>query len=230
MFITLSNHDASNKVDLAYGIDNCDGNKEATVHEVSYTIKWLNVTGTDYYIDIKKGEALAEKYVLPEGYYNFCILKETLFDPIDVDITLNKANLKVKISFARNRLVTELTLSSKLAELLGFKKERLYEGRKKTFVADTPINFGVYKLLYIYLQELNSAENLHNGVPSTLLRIVSAGTLGFCDTEVIRFPTPQFKSLQHGHINALHLHILGDEGKVVDVDNFCVVLEIRNKT
>ena len=54
MFIPLSNHDASKKVDLAYGIDNCDGNKEVTVYEVTYIIKWLTVTGTEYYIDIKK--------------------------------------------------------------------------------------------------------------------------------------------------------------------------------
>ena len=54
MFITLSNHDTSKKVDLAYGIDNCDGNKEVSIHEVSYTIKWVNVTGGDYYIVVEK--------------------------------------------------------------------------------------------------------------------------------------------------------------------------------
>ena len=227
MFITLSNHDTSKKVDLAYGIDNCDGNKEVTVHEVSYTIKWLNVTGTEYYIDIKKREAPAERSVLPEGYYNFCILKETLFDPHGIDISLNKANLKVKVNFARNTEITNLVLSRELANLLGF--EQTHGGGRKTFEADYPINFGVHKLLYIHLQELNSAKNLHNGVPSTLLRIVPAGALGFCDTVVIRFPTPQFKSLQTDHINALHLHIQGD-GKLVDVDDICVVLEIRKKT
>jgi len=229
MFITLTNHDTSKKVDLAYGVDNSDANKEIAVHEISYTIKWLNVTGKEYYIDVKKSDGHVERSVLPEGYYNFCIMKETLFDPVDIDVSLNKANLKVKINFARNRDIAELTLSSKLAEILGFQKEKMTEVRKKTFVADSPISFGVHKLLYIHLQELNSADNLHNGVPSTLLRVVSAGTLGFCDTEVIRFPTTQFKSLQHGHINALHLSIHGDENRLVGIDDFCAVLEIRNK-
>ena len=71
MFITLTNHDANKKVDLAYGIDNCDGSKEVTVHELSYTIKWLNVTGKDYHIVVTKGEATDLVSVLPEGYYNF---------------------------------------------------------------------------------------------------------------------------------------------------------------
>ena len=226
MFITLTNHDTSDKVDLVYGIDNCDGNKEVSIHEVSYTIKWLNVTGRDYFIFVVKKEAPSEEITLPEGYYNFCILKETLFDPHGIDITLNKANLKAKISFARNKEITNLVLSKPLANLLGFRQTNA--GGIKTFEADYPINFGVHKLLYIHLQELNSAENLHNGVPSTILRIVPAGAQGFCDIAVVRFPTPQFKSLQRGHINALHLHIQGD-GKLVDVDDFCVVLEVRNK-
>ena len=90
MFITLTNHDTSKMVDLVYGVDNCDGNKEIAVHEISYTIKWLNVTGKDYYIDVKKADGHVERSVLPEGYYNFCIMKESLFDPIDIDVSLNR--------------------------------------------------------------------------------------------------------------------------------------------
>ena len=76
MFITLTNHNRSKNVDLAYVVDNYDGNKEIEVHEISYTIKWLNVTGKDYYIEVKKGDGHVERFVLPDDYYNFCIMKD----------------------------------------------------------------------------------------------------------------------------------------------------------
>ena len=141
-------------------------------------------------MDVKTSSG-TKRTVLTEGYYNFCELKESLFDPIDVEAYLNKANLKIKINFSKNRDVQELSFSSKLAEILGNEMKR--EGSKKVYVGVNPVNLGVHKFLYIHLHELNSAENLHNGVPSTLLRVVPAGSLGFCDTEVIRFPSLQFK-------------------------------------
>ena len=228
MFISLTNHQTDKPVNLTYGIDNVGvdniNSKKIAVHEISYTIKWLNVTGTDYYMDVKTLSG-TERTVLAEGYYNFCDLKESLFDPIDVDVFLNKANLKIKINFLKNKDILELSFSKKLADILGNEMKR--EGVKKVYVSVNPVNFGVHKFLYIHLHELNSAENLHNGTPSTLLRVVPAGSLGFCDTEVVRFPSLQFKKIQHGHINALNLSVHGDNNKLVKIDDLCIILEIK---
>ena len=235
MFISLTNHQTDKPVNLTYGIDNVVDNinvvgnanvdgKTIAVHEISYTIKWLNVTGLDYYMDVKTSSG-TERTVLAEGYYNFCDLKESLFDPIDVDVNLNNANLKIKINFSKNKDILELSFSKKLADILGSEMKR--EGVKKVYVGVNPVNLGVHKFLYIHLHELNSAENLHNGTPSTLLRVVPAGTLGFCDTEVIRFPSLQFKKLQPGYINALNLSVYGDNNKLVKIDDLSIILEVR---
>jgi hypothetical protein len=237
MFITLANLDTSKPVTLPYGIDNRDGNKVVAIHEMFYTVKWSNIKDDSYYVRVGVGNSINDlssegKHIISPGYYDFCTLANWFQSEFKIKATLNPANFIVTLEFPSQH-TAELAFSENLAKLLGLKGPAVgphlvgvgLGGKTKT--GDYPANLSVHKVLNVHLNELNTYENVHNGFTSTLLRCLPVGSAAYCETVVVRFPKLQFKTLGASFFDSLSLYVTNQDGKHVQMDDFCVVLEVK---
>ena len=85
---------------------------------------------------------------------------------------------------------------------------------------------GVNKSLYLYLNELNTTENLLNGKPSNLLEIITTERSSYCERETKEYISPRYKQLSKGFFENLHLTIKNEKDELVDFNELIVVLKI----
>ena len=225
MYITITD---LNDNKIYNGIDNNLGNLHVALCEISYSVNWLNIS------EKLKNNKISEKggrtITIPDGYYNFCTLAKIAFTPFNIIAELNEANLLVTLKFPKPP--TSYTLSPNLKTMLGFHKK--FEkgisieifGFEKIITGTKPINMGVNKSLYLYLNELNTTENLLNGKPSNLLEIISTERSSYCERENKEYISPRYKRLTKGFFENLNLSIRNEKDDFIDFNDLVIVLQI----
>ena len=64
-------------------------------------------------------------------------------------------------------------------------------------------------MLWVHLEEINKAENIVDGAPSTLLAGIGLGCHVFGDINTVRVECPEYKRLRDGTIGELKVSIRG---------------------
>ena len=233
MYITIITQDRP--IALDYPIDNECGNLQVALHEIVYKVKWFNISEAkeNNWIQVQDGQGYTIKSVtIDDGYYGFCALKEELSEA-GIELKLNNANLKITLTFKPEQPRESYNFAGGLAKMLGFETNDqaihnfAVATHNRTFEGQNPIDLAINSLLYVHLNELNTNENLYDGRPSTVLRVIPAGSSAYCVHEIKTFTNLQFKPLVHGHHEKLNLRITDQTGKRVRCDDLHVVLEIK---
>ena len=68
------------------------------------------------------------------------------------------------------------------------------------YTGDRPVNFASRKILWVHLEELNTADINVDGAPSTLLAGIGLGRHAFGDINTTRIECPEFKRLRNGTV------------------------------
>ena len=225
MFINTTEQELT----LNYPIDNREGKLQIAIHEMFYRVKWFNISDKMKNNWVKKYDngRVVSMLTLQDGYYGFCELKDILRKKYEIDLELHDANLTVTMTFKPVEALYKF--AEKLTTILGFEGNLFYvDSNKFTFEGPNPLDLEVNSPLYIHLDELSTTENLFNGRPSTVLRVVSASdSASYCKHEVKTFSSPQFKKLINRHIDILRIRIKDKNGHEVKCDELFMVLEIK---
>ena len=214
MYITITD---LNDNKIYNGIDNDSGNLHVALCEISYSVNWLNIS--EKLKNNKVSETGGKTITIPDGYYDFCTLAKIAFKPFDISAELNEANLLVTLKFPKPS--ASYTLSPNLKTMLGF--GNLFG---KIVTGTKPINMGVNKSLYLYLNELNTTENLLNGKPSNLLEIISTERPSYCEIETKEYISHRYKRLMKGFFENLNLSITNEKGDLINFNDVVIVLQI----
>ena len=224
MFINIT----QKEITLDYPIDNSKGNKLMAIREMFYRVNWFNISERKENNWIKKfvNNQLDSVLTLHDGYYGFCELKEELKDKYGINLSLSNANLKVTLTFKQES--ASFTFAKKLAVILGFaNNEFLITTNDHIFESDKSLDLEVNSPLYVCLDELSSSENLWNGKPSKVLRVVpSTNNASYCQHEIKSFLSPQFKKLTNRMINKLTFRITDYDGQEIVCDGLFIVVEV----
>ena len=155
-------------------------------------------------------------FTIPPGLYGFDQLKEVL------EGASSRPTHTLKVSRA-NGLIT-LTVASGWGVLLsdgllsflglddGLGGVWLDAG---VFTGDRPVNFATRQMLWVHLEEINAAENIVNGAPSTLLAGIGLRRHAFGDINTARMECPVYKRLRDGTIGELKVSIRNASGKAI---------------
>ena len=117
-----------------------------------------------------------------------------------------------------------IRLTDNLRRILGIDESGWIGGE---YEGDRPVNCITHKWFHIYLDQLSTTSNLVDGAPSTLLAIVPAASDG--GIVDINPHYPMYKKMEVGHIHQLTLHVLDENGTIVQnrESPITAVLEIR---
>ena len=96
-----------------------------------------------------------------------------------------------------------------------------------TFVGDRPVNFSSTKMLYLYLEQLNTTDNYVGGAPSALLAMVGLGCHSFGDIDTVRVRRPDFKRLRRGTVSELKVVIMDDTGRPLDNHDLTITVVLE---
>ena len=162
----------------------CRGLKVA-LFELTYYHRWLNFGAALENNQVSTGRTTLK---IPDGYYNACELDDVL-QPLGTKISLHVPTGRLMLS-AEKRLV----LNRRLADLFGFSGDTFEPG--KTYSADEPHR--LYREICVHLAGIRTAENLHNGAPSTLLRSVPVKNERCGGGRIETFPGLQYKHWHRG--------------------------------
>ena len=83
----------------------------------------------------------------------------------------------------------------------------------------------------VHLEEINTAENVVNGAPSTLLAGIGLGRHAFGDINTVRMECPEYKRLRDGTVGELKVSIRDASGKAISNQDLPihVTLEVVRK-
>ena len=87
-------------------------------------------------------------------------------------------------------------------------------------------------MLWVHLKEINTAENIVNGAPSSLLISIGLGRQSFGDINTVRMECPEYKRLRDGTINELKVSVRdASSGKAISNQDLPihVTLEVVRK-
>jgi len=233
MFHTLSDVQSGESVFLQQYIDNRNGHLCIGLKSITFAAGWYN---------IKQGETFSWKNTggpeetlnIPPGLYGFAQLQETLekASPSPTHtLEVNKVNGLITLTVASGR---EVLLSDGLLTLLG-----LDDGlggvwlNAGVYTGDRAINFATRQMLWIHLGEINTAENIVDGAPSTLLTNIGLGCHAFGDIGTVRVECPEYKRLRVDTISELKVSIRDASGKAISNHNLPIHITLavvaRNK-
>lgn len=231
MFVTFESVKSGVPIELQHPIDNKNRGLNVILHEIFYTVKWLNISHdlNNNWIMINK-----ERHFIHAGYYDFCRLTEELFKPHSIEAKMNPANLIVTLTFhkTQHKDITSVTLAPKLAQILGFRGHELSlsDGTSSRstlkFVGSKPMNLLINNRLFVHLHQLKTSENLVNGTPSTLLRIISTQRESYCDPVSLKF-LPQKRHLSQDYHTSFCFKITNQNNEIVDFEDLTIILEIK---
>ena len=118
-----------------------------------------------------------------------------------------------------------LVLNRELADLLGFSREMFEPGL--IHIADKPHRLITHREICVHLAEVSTSENLHNCLPSTLLKSIPVENErcggGRTETSLVL----QYKRLASGPLSQLTLTILDTGGRKLGFNYLSAVLHIR---
>ena len=215
MYITITN---LNEVKIYNGINNQTGNLHISLCEISYSVNWINISKKLGNNQIS--EVGGKTIIIPDGYYNFCALSKIAFTPFNIIAELNEANLIVTLKFPK--AFPNYIIPLNLRKMLGITAVKA----GNTITGSKPINMGVNKSLYLYLNELNTTENLLNGKPSNLLEIIPTGRGSYCERETKEYIVPRYKQLSKGFFETLNLSIRNENNELVEFNDLFIALKI----
>ena len=87
-------------------------------------------------------------------------------------------------------------------------------------------------MLWVHLEEINTAENIVDGAPSTLLAGIGLGRHAFGDINTVRMECPEYKRLRDGTVGELKVSIRdASSGKAISNQDLPihVTLEVIRK-
>lgn len=199
MYHTISNIDKT--INLQQYIDNRDGCKRIGLKSFTYTLGWYNIKNAT--VKIVNGQL----YKVPSGYYSFDQLSKW-FESVKITLHVNETNGIATVTSQSN-----IKISTQLKNVLGLTKKIL--NANEIYVGGQPIDFAIYKNLYVHLEQLNTASNYFDGTPSTILAVVPVENKSFGDITTVRFENPEYKLLNNGTISELKLTIRDEDGKKI---------------
>ena len=158
MFHTLSNVQRGEAIPLQRCIDNRDGRLSIGLRSITFAVGWYN---------IEKGETFSWRFTggseetlnIPPGLYGFDRLKEVLKGASHTLTVCGESGL-ITLEVAPER---GIRLSDGLLALLG-----LDDGLggvwldAGVYTGDRPVNFATRQMLWVHLEEINTAENVVN--------------------------------------------------------------------
>ena len=166
---------------------------------------------------------------IPPGLYGFDRLKEVF------EGASSRPTHALKVS-RENGLITltvasgwGVLLSDGLLTLLGLGGVWLDAG---VYTGDRPVNFATRQMLWVHLDEINTAENIVDGAPSTLLAGIGLGRHAFGDINTVRMECPEYKRLRDcSTIGELKISIRDGSGKAISNQDLPihVTLEVVRK-
>ena len=194
---------------------NRDGHLYIGLKLITFTVGWYN---------IERGETFSwrstggpeETPNIPPGLYGFDRLKEVLegasSSPTHT-LAVSRENGLITLTVAPER---RILLSDGLLTLFGLDNglggvwldAGVYSG-------DRPVNFATRQMLWVHLEEINAAENIVNGAPSTLLAGIGLGRHAFGDINTVRMECPEYKRLRDGTVGELKVSIRDASGKAI---------------
>ena len=214
MFITLTNVRSGVPVKLVKPIDNRSGGKKVALHEIMYKVTWYNISEKkdNNWIEVNK-----KRHSIEDGYYDFCTLRKELFAPLEIKAKLNPASLIATISLPKlppSVSGRSISFPPNLLQILGMEAQP--EHRLFTYTGTRPIDMDVNSTLFVHMEELSTSSNLFNNNCSDLLRVLPPSDASFCKTNMLTFNTLQFKDLEDGCHEFLHIALKNRSGKSVD--------------
>ena len=215
MYHIISNIDKT--INLQQCIENRDQKKLVGLKSFTYTFGWYNVV--DQYI--QKGD---EKRIgFSSGFYNFEQVVEK-FKENGIRLAVDEKNGSVQL-----RSPTELKISKGLKEMLGFSNKRRLNANQ-TYENEEPLDFAVYKKLYVHLNQINSDNNFFDGAPTNLLAVVPVENKTFGDVVHMHFNNPTYKRLSGGDITELTVTVRDENGQKINNNGLPIscVLEIKD--
>jgi len=215
MFHTLSDVQRGEAVHLQQYIDNRDGRLYIGLKSITFAVGWHNIEQGETFSWRSTGGA-EETLNIPPGLYCFDRLKEVLEEASSTPthtLEVNKVNGLITLTVASG---LEVLLSDGLLTLLG-----LDDGlggvwlNAGVYTGDRPVNFATRQMLWIHLGEINTAENIVDGAPSTLLTSIGVGRHAFGDISTVRMECPEYKRLRDGTVGELKVSIRDASGKEI---------------
>ena len=226
---------SQNRVHLQCPIKNKYGDLKVALHELFFKVIWVNISekNENNWVQVldTHGNVL-QTLTIPDGYYGFCDLKNILGEE-GIVLKLNDANLRVSLTFTSPNGLINYNFAGPLAKMLGFETQDQviynFNVRKsnQSFNSPNPISLGLNSRLYVHLDRLKTSENLYDGQPSNILRILLSEKARYCDSESFYFDRPQYKKLEAFDLESLKLEITNENGVPVECKELLVVLEIK---
>lgn len=220
MFITLSNVQHGEPIELNPVLDNREGGMEVALSEILYYPAWVNIAASLGNNMFHYGRDRREVKI-PDGYWDVCALNKEVFTPLGLTLSLNPATGLISISG-----LTEYFDAGSVGRSLGFinLNPAAVNGR---VTAEAFPRLSVHKELYIHLDGLSTYENRHNSLPSTLLRAIPVGQEECNGGRQVTFATPHFKRLEVGTHSSIGVSARAEDGSEVKLAYLSLVLEIR---
>lgn len=219
MFHTLSDVQRGEAVPLQQYIDNRDGHLYIGLKSITFAVGWYNIEQGETFSWRSTGGP-EEPLNIPPGLYGFVQLQEVLEEASSSPthtLEVSRVNGLITLTVASGR---EVLLSDGLLMLLG-----LDDGLggvwldAGVYTGDRPVNFATRQMLWIHLEEINTAENIVDGAPSTLLASIGLGCHAFGDINTVRMECPEYKRLRDGTVGELKVSIRDASGKAISNHN-----------
>ena len=226
MFQTLTNIQSEESVGLQQYIDNRDGDLKVGLRSITYTVGWYNVHDKESFSwRSSKNSTNNNTTEIPPGLYSFTQLKNVIEARKILVIDVNKVNGLITLVVTDG---IEVLLTDGLLSLLGLDDGLGGQWLKAgSYIGDRAVNFADTKILYLYLEQINTTSNIVDGAPSTILTMIGLGCHPFGDIGTLRVEHPEFKQLQHGTITELKITTRDDSGKILDNHSLPISLTLE---
>lgn len=210
---------------LQNALDNRSGNKHIALCGLSYTVNWINISPA---LDNNWIEFNGQKGEIDAGYYDLCTLSKELFEPYGIKAKLNSASLRVTLTFPPTNVQVIYDMPDNLADILGFEDSTFFQTMEDPteFIGSRPMDMSVNKDLYIYLDALNTTENIVDGRHSTLLKIMSTKRVPYGDPMSVSCQPLEYKQLSCGYFNTLSVSVKDRSGNTIQCKDLILVFKI----
>ena len=96
-----------------------------------------------------------------------------------------------------------------------------------TCSGDRPVNFVTRKVLWVYLEEINTTDNMADGAPCTLLTCVDVRYNSCRDVHTACVDNPEYKRLRNGLIGELKIMVRDEFGMLINNHNLPIYLKLE---
>ena len=173
----------------------------------------------------RRGKGNVTTIDIPCGKYGFDKFQSIINGEPFGSLTINKENGLINLTVANQH---EVRMTNGLLDLLG-----LDDGRGNRwidagiYIGDRLVNFATRKLLFIYLDQIDTTSNMVDGNRSTLLTTIGLGCHSYGDIGTVRMEHPEFKKLQNGTIHELKITIKDENGNVINNNDLPIYITLE---